>query len=57
VRAGEGGETRIVLLYQDNYVYDDLAGESHEQTSITCESQLSRDVQDFITHARTQKYK
>jgi hypothetical protein len=57
VRAGSDGETRIVVLYQDNYLYDDLAGEAHEQTSIAVESQLTRDVQDFITHARTQKYK
>jgi hypothetical protein len=57
VRAGDDGETRIVLLYQDNYLYDDLAGEGHEQTTISCERALTRDVQDFITHARTQKYK
>src|SRR6185503_15409953 len=57
VRAGDDGETRIVLLYQDNYLYDDLAGEIHEQTTITAERALTRDVEDFITHARTQKYK
>jgi hypothetical protein len=57
VRAGDDGETRIVLLYQDNYLYDDLAGEGHEQTTISVERALTRDVQDFITHARTQKYK
>ena len=32
-RGGDDGETRIVLLYQDNYLYDDLSGESHEQTT------------------------
>src|SRR5262249_35424119 len=26
-RAGPDGEIRVVLLYQDNYVYDDLVGE------------------------------
>ena len=57
VRAGDDGEIRIVLLYQDHYLYDDLAGDGHEQTTITCERELARDVQDFITHARTQKYK
>jgi hypothetical protein len=56
-RAGQDGETRIVLLYQDNYLYDDLIGETHEATTITCERSLARDVQDFITHARTQRYK
>jgi hypothetical protein len=57
VRGGPDGETRVVLLYQANYVFDDLVGEGHEQTTITCESQLTRDVQDFITHAQSQKYK
>ena len=56
-RSGDDGEVRIVLLYQENYLYDDLAGEVHEQTTITCERSLARDVQDFITHAKTQKYK
>lgn len=57
VRVGADGEARVVLLYQQNYRYDDLTGEAHEQTTITAESSLARDVQDFITHARTQKYK
>ena len=57
VRAGDDGETRIVLLYQDNYLYDDLSGDAHEQTTISVERALTRDVQDFITHARTQKYR
>jgi hypothetical protein len=57
VRAGADGETHVVLLYQQTYVYDDLSGEAHEQTTITAESALARDVQDFITHARSQKYK
>ena len=56
-RAGEDGEVRIVLLYQENYLYDDLVGEGHERTAIASERALARDVQDFITHARTQKYK
>jgi hypothetical protein len=56
VRGGTDGSIRIVLLYQDNYVYDDLAGESHERTTITAERQLTRDVQDFLTYARTQKF-
>jgi hypothetical protein len=55
--AGPEGETKIVLLYQENYRYDDLVGEQHEQTTITSERELTRDVRDFITHARTQKFK
>ena len=56
-RAGSDGETRLVLLYQDNYIYDDLVGEVHEQTTITAERALSRDVRDFITHAKAKKYR
>jgi hypothetical protein len=56
-RAGPDGETRIVLLYQENYVYDDLVGEEHERTAIAAEKELARDVQDFVTYAKTQKYK
>lgn len=56
VRANDG-ESRFVVLYQENYVYDDLAGDSHSQTTMrACEGQLARDVADFVTHARTQGY-
>jgi len=57
VRAGADGEIHVVLLYQQNYLYDDLTGEAHEKTTITAESALARDVQDFVTYARSQKYK
>jgi len=56
-RAGDDGETRIVLLYQQNYLYDDLVGEAHEQTTVTAENALARDVEDFVTYAKTQKFK
>lgn len=56
VRGGADGAIRLVLLYQNNYRYDDLVGESHERTTISAERQLTRDVQDFITYARTQKF-
>lgn len=56
-RVGADGEVRIVLLYQTNYRYDDLSGESHEATTITAERELARDVRDFITHAKTRKFR
>ncbi|MFO0588192.1 MAG: hypothetical protein U0441_11660 [Polyangiaceae bacterium] len=55
-RAGKDGDVRILLVYQTNYRYDDLVGEDHEQTAITCENQLTKDVRDFITHALTHKF-
>jgi hypothetical protein len=53
----EDGETKVVILYQQNYRYDDLVGETHEQTVITAESELARDVRDFVTHAKSKKFK
>lgn len=55
-RAGQSGEVIFVLLYQTNYHYDDLVGEGHEQTTITAEGELARDVRDFITAARSRKF-
>ncbi len=48
-------DTKVVFLYQDNYRFDDLAGEAHEQTTITAERSLARDVQDFVTYAHRGK--
>jgi hypothetical protein len=56
-RVGPDGEVRILLLFQEDYVYDDLAGESHELTTITTERALTRDVRDFVTGAKTRKFK
>jgi hypothetical protein len=56
-RIGPDSEIRVVLLYQTNYRYDDLAGESHELTTITAERALARDVSDFITHAKTKQFR
>lgn len=53
---GASLSARIVLLYEVNYVHDDLVGEEHEQTAIAAERQLERDVRDFVTHAQSQSY-
>lgn len=55
-RAGKDSDVRIVLLYQSSYRYDDLVGEGHEQTTITAENQLTKDVRDFVTYALTHKF-
>jgi hypothetical protein len=57
VRCGDDAQTRVVLLFQQNYLYDDQIGEAHEQTTITAERSLARDTEDFMTYARTQKLK
>jgi hypothetical protein len=56
-RLGNDGETHVLLLYQQNYVYDDLVGESHEQTAISAERALTRDVRDFVVHSRARAFK
>lgn len=49
-------KARLLLLFQQNYVYDDLVGEGHAQTAITAENALTRDVREFILHARTNHF-
>jgi hypothetical protein len=56
VPAGDDGKIHVLLLFQQNYLYDDLAGEAHEQTMITAESALARDVRDFITYAKSKGF-
>ena len=48
----EGGDAAL-----GKYGIFNLTGEAHELTTISAESTLARDVQDFVTHARSQKYK
>ena len=56
VPAGDDGRIHVLLLFQQNYLYDDLAGAAHEQTTITCEAALARDVRDFVTYARSKSF-
>lgn len=56
VPVGEQGRAHVLLLFQQNYVYDDLVGDSHEQTMITAESALARDVRDFISYAKSKGF-
>jgi hypothetical protein len=55
-RVGQAADAICVLLYQSMYHYDDLVGAGHEQTTITAEGELARDVRDFITAARSRKF-
>lgn len=56
VPAGNDGQIHVLLLFQQNYLYDDLAGEVHEQTMITAEGALARDVRDFVTYAKSKRF-
>ncbi|MEZ4300037.1 MAG: hypothetical protein R3B70_34130 [Polyangiaceae bacterium] len=56
LRAGADGTIVLVLLYQSNYRYDDLVGSGHEQTVITAENELARDVRYAVVGANTRKW-
>jgi hypothetical protein len=49
-------ETRILVLLAKNYLLDDHIGPEHEQTAITAESRLKRDVRDFLVRAQAKKW-
>src|SRR5258706_5779730 len=50
--AGQDADAVVLLLFAQDYQYDDLAGEQHESTTITAEKKLARDVRDFLVQAR-----
>lgn len=48
--------TKVLVLWDKDYLYDDQVGEEHEQTFITAENSLERDVRDFLVAAKTNKW-
>ena len=50
--SGEESAAVVLLLFAQDYEYDDLAGDQHESTTITAEKKLARDVRDFLVQAR-----
>lgn len=56
VPVGERGKAYVLLLFQQNYLYDDLAGAAHTQTMITAEGALARDVRDFVSYAKSKGF-
>jgi hypothetical protein len=53
---GEETEAKILVLHDTNYLYDDQVGINHEETVLTAERKLSRDVQDFIVRAQAEQW-
>ncbi len=43
---------RVLILFERDYLYDDQVGEDHEQTAITAEGAIERDVTDFLVQAK-----
>ncbi len=53
---GDESDARILVLRDDSYLYDDHVGTEHEETTITAENKLKRDVRDFLVRARAEKW-
>jgi hypothetical protein len=53
---GEEETTRILVLHDTDYTYDDQVGTRHEETTITAERKLARDVRDFLVRAHAEKW-
>ncbi|MEZ4232612.1 MAG: hypothetical protein R3B89_25775 [Polyangiaceae bacterium] len=53
---GDESDARILVLRDDSYMYDDHVGTEHEETTITAENKLKRDVRDFLVRARAEKW-
>jgi hypothetical protein len=47
---------RIVLLYERDYMTDDLEGEAHSTTTIAAEAKIERDARDFLLKAVRDKW-
>jgi hypothetical protein len=50
----EDAGRKVLVLFERDYLYDDQVGEDHEQTMITAESAIERDVTDFLVQAGVQ---
>jgi hypothetical protein len=53
---GQDADAKILVLHDTNYLYDDQIGVEHEQTVLTAERKLERDVRDFIVRAHAEKW-
>jgi hypothetical protein len=53
---GTDSEARILLLYDEDYLYDDHIGSEREETTITAERKLTRDVRDFLVKAQAERW-
>ncbi|HEY3233596.1 MAG TPA: hypothetical protein VGJ84_02700 [Polyangiaceae bacterium] len=54
--SGNDRDARILVLYDTDYVYDDQVGTGHEESIITAEGKLARDVRDFLVRAHTDRW-
>jgi hypothetical protein len=48
---GDEEGVHVLVLFERDYMQDDLMGEAHENTNIAAELKLERDVKDFLRKA------
>ncbi|MBK7581773.1 MAG: hypothetical protein IPI67_16390 [Myxococcales bacterium] len=53
---GSDSDTRVLILQDTDYRYDDQVGTAHEETTITAERRLARDVRDFLVRAHSERW-
>jgi len=53
---GADGDARVLVLEDNEYLYDDNVGEAHEASALTAELKLKRDVHDFLVRAHAEKW-
>lgn len=53
---GEDADARVLVLQDADYLYDDQVGEDHQETTVTAELKLRRDVRDFLVRAHAEKW-
>ena len=52
--ADSGGHA--LVLWESDYMTDDLSGASHSSTEIAAEAKLERDVRDFLLKAKSEQW-
>ncbi len=53
---GSDGDARVLVVHDSDYLYDDHVGEEHEDTTMTAELKLRRDVRDFLVRAHAERW-
>jgi hypothetical protein len=53
---GNDFDSKILVLHDTNYLYDDEVGEEHRATIVTAEAKLERDVRDFAIRAHAAEW-
>jgi hypothetical protein len=54
--AGVDSGGHALVLWEGDYVTDDLSGVAHSETEIAAERKLERDVRDFLLKAKTEQW-